>query len=108
MRMRRFLFSAARVSRLSAATLLILLLLGNTLPALAATEGSAPTQGGAAPCAGDYGGIALPLAETITNGVPNPKNYRSGMPPMGGDAQLSPTDVLALADYVWALNQRKE
>jgi hypothetical protein len=25
---------------------------------------------------------------------------------MGG-AQLTPTDVLALADYVWALNQRK-
>jgi hypothetical protein len=28
------------------------------------------------------------------------------MPPMGG-VQLTPTDVLALADYVWALNQRK-
>jgi hypothetical protein len=27
------------------------------------------------------------------------------MPPMGG-AQLMPTDVLALADYVWALNQK--
>jgi hypothetical protein len=37
--------------------------------------------------------------------VPNPKDYRSGMPPMGG-AQLIPTDVLALADYVWALNQK--
>jgi glucose/arabinose dehydrogenase/cytochrome c5 len=46
------------------------------------------------------------IAATITNGVPNPKNYRSSMPPMGG-AQLTPTDVLALADYVWALNQRK-
>jgi mono/diheme cytochrome c family protein len=48
------------------------------------------------------------IAETITDGVPNPKDYHSGMPPMGGDAQLSPTDVLALADYVWALSQRKE
>jgi hypothetical protein len=25
------------------------------------------------------------------------------MPPMGG-AQLMPTDVLALADYIWSLN----
>jgi hypothetical protein len=35
--------------------------------------------------------------------VPTPKDYRSGMPPMGG-AQLDPTQVLALADYVWSLN----
>ena len=27
------------------------------------------------------------------------------MPPMGG-TQLLPTDVLALADYVWSLNQK--
>jgi glucose/arabinose dehydrogenase/mono/diheme cytochrome c family protein len=47
------------------------------------------------------------IAQTITNGVPNPKNYRSAMPPMGG-AQLSSTDVLALADYVWALNNQKQ
>ena len=45
------------------------------------------------------------IATTITNGVPDPKNYRSGMPPMGG-AELSPTDVLALADYVWSLGHR--
>jgi len=37
--------------------------------------------------------------------VPQPKDYRSGMPPMGG-AQLTPTDVLALADYIWALNHQ--
>jgi glucose/arabinose dehydrogenase/cytochrome c5 len=45
------------------------------------------------------------IAATITQGVPNPKDYRSGMPPMGG-AQLSPTDVLAVADYVWSLGHR--
>jgi glucose/arabinose dehydrogenase/mono/diheme cytochrome c family protein len=47
------------------------------------------------------------IAQTITNGVPNPKNYRSSMPPMGG-AQLTPRDVLALADYVWALNNQNQ
>ena len=47
------------------------------------------------------------IAQTITNGVPNPKNYRSSMSPMGG-AQLTPRDVLALADYVWALNNQNE
>jgi glucose/arabinose dehydrogenase/mono/diheme cytochrome c family protein len=52
-------------------------------------------------------GTVPSIAATITNGVPNPKNYRSSMPPMGG-AQLTPTDVLALADYVWALNERKD
>ena len=52
-------------------------------------------------------GTVPSIAQTITNGVPNPKNYRSPMPPMGG-AQLTPTDVLALADYVWALNQAKD
>ena len=45
------------------------------------------------------------IAATITKGVPQPKDYRSGMPPMGG-AQLTPTDVLALADYIWALNHQ--
>ena len=29
------------------------------------------------------------------------------MPPMGG-AQLTPADVLALADYVWALNNQNQ
>jgi glucose/arabinose dehydrogenase/mono/diheme cytochrome c family protein len=47
------------------------------------------------------------IAQTITNGVPNPKNYRSAMPPMGG-AQLAPSEVLALADYVWALNNQNQ
>ncbi len=52
-----------------------------------------------------WGDGSIPsIAEIISQGVPNPKNYRSGMPPLGGDTQLLPTDVLALADYVWALN----
>lgn len=50
-------------------------------------------------------GSVSSIAGIITKGVPEPKNYRSPMPPMGG-AQLTPTDVLALADYVWALNEK--
>ncbi len=51
-----------------------------------------------------WGNGSLPsIAQTITKGVPNPKNYRDGMPPLGG-AQLSQADVTALADYIWALN----
>jgi glucose/arabinose dehydrogenase/cytochrome c5 len=50
-------------------------------------------------------GSIASIAKIITEGVPNPKDYRSGMPPMGG-AQLDPTQVLALADYVWSLNQK--
>jgi mono/diheme cytochrome c family protein len=40
------------------------------------------------------------------SGVPEPKKYRSTMPPMGG-AQLSPSEVSAVAAYVWALNHQK-
>jgi mono/diheme cytochrome c family protein len=43
------------------------------------------------------------IAKIITAGVPQPKNYRSPMPPMGG-AQLTPDQVAALADYLWALS----
>jgi hypothetical protein len=35
--------------------------------------------------------------------VPNPKEYRSPMPPMGG-AQLTSGQLGALAAYVWALS----
>ena len=49
---------------------------------------------------GTYTGIA----KTITDGVPQPKQYRSPMPPMGG-AQLTPDQVSAVAAYVWALSQ---
>jgi mono/diheme cytochrome c family protein len=46
---------------------------------------------------GSYAGIA----KTITEGVPQPEEYRSPMPPMGG-AQLTPDQVSALAAYVWS------
>jgi glucose/arabinose dehydrogenase/mono/diheme cytochrome c family protein len=50
---------------------------------------------------GSYPGIA----KTITEGVSQPKQYRSAMPPMGG-AQLTPDQVSALAAYVWTLSYR--
>jgi glucose/arabinose dehydrogenase/mono/diheme cytochrome c family protein len=49
---------------------------------------------------GSYTGIA----KTITDGVMQPKQYRSPMPPMGG-AQLTDEQVSALAAYVWTLSQ---
>jgi len=48
---------------------------------------------------GSYTGIA----KTIKDGVPQPKNYRSPMPPMGG-AQLTNDQVNAVAAYVWSLS----
>ena len=51
-------------------------------------------------------GTLASIARTITDGVPNPKNYRSPMPPMGG-AQLTPAQVSAAAAYVWALGHSK-
>lgn len=51
---------------------------------------------------GSYAGIA----KTITHGVPRPKNYRSPMPPMGG--QLTPDQIKAVAAYVWSLNHRAQ
>jgi glucose/arabinose dehydrogenase len=50
---------------------------------------------------GSYSGIT----KTITEGVSQPKQYRSPMPPMGG-AQLTPAQVSALAAYEWALSHR--
>jgi glucose/arabinose dehydrogenase/mono/diheme cytochrome c family protein len=49
---------------------------------------------------GSYTGIA----KTINDGVMQPKEYRSPMPPMGG-AQLTDEQVSALAAYVWSLSQ---
>ena len=46
---------------------------------------------------GSFAGIT----KTIPDGVSQPKNYRSAMPPMGG-AQLTPEQVKALAAYVWS------
>jgi glucose/arabinose dehydrogenase/mono/diheme cytochrome c family protein len=43
------------------------------------------------------------IAATIMQGVAQPKQFRSAMPPMGG-AQLTPDQVKAVADYVWTLS----
>ena len=45
------------------------------------------------------------ILKVITEGVPNPKEFRSPMPPMGG-AQLSETQTSAVAAYVWALSHK--
>jgi mono/diheme cytochrome c family protein len=50
---------------------------------------------------GSYAGIA----KTITDGVAQPKRYRSPMPPLGG-AVLAPDQVSAVAAYVWGLSHR--
>jgi len=50
---------------------------------------------------GSYAGIE----KTIRQGVPQPKQYRSPMPAMGG-AQLAPDQVKALAAYVWSISHR--
>jgi glucose/arabinose dehydrogenase/mono/diheme cytochrome c family protein len=50
---------------------------------------------------GSYTGIK----KTITDGVSQPKNYRSPMPAMGG-AQLTADQVSALAAYVWSISHR--
>jgi glucose/arabinose dehydrogenase/mono/diheme cytochrome c family protein len=43
------------------------------------------------------------IAKTIADGVFQPKQYRSPMPPMGG-AQLTPDQVKAVAAYVWSIS----
>jgi glucose/arabinose dehydrogenase len=48
---------------------------------------------------GSFAGIA----KTITDGVSQPKQYRSPMPPMGG-AQLTADQVNAVAAYIWSLS----
>ena len=50
---------------------------------------------------GSFAGIL----KVIIEGVPQPKQYRSPMPPMGG-AQLSDTQASALAAYVWGLSHK--
>jgi glucose/arabinose dehydrogenase/cytochrome c5 len=50
---------------------------------------------------GSYAGIT----KTITEGVSQPKQYRSPMPPMGG-AQLTPDQLSAVSAYVWSLSHR--
>ncbi len=50
---------------------------------------------------GSYAGIK----KTITEGVPEPKQFRSAMPAMGG-TQLTPEQISAVAAYVWSLSHR--
>jgi glucose/arabinose dehydrogenase/mono/diheme cytochrome c family protein len=45
------------------------------------------------------------IKKTITEGVGQPKEYRSPMPPMGG-AQLTPDQLSAVAAYIWAISHR--
>ncbi|MFC0397693.1 c-type cytochrome [Paraburkholderia rhizosphaerae] len=45
------------------------------------------------------------IQQTITNGVPHPKEHNGAMPPMGG-VQLSQEDLKAVAAYVWALGHQ--
>src|SRR5271165_2243718 len=50
---------------------------------------------------GSYAGIK----KTITDGVAQPKQFRSPMPAMGG-AQLTPDQLSAVAAYVWSLSHK--
>jgi glucose/arabinose dehydrogenase len=45
------------------------------------------------------------ILQVITDGVPQPKEYRSPMPPMGG-TQLTVQQVSAVAAYVWSISHR--
>jgi glucose/arabinose dehydrogenase/mono/diheme cytochrome c family protein len=47
------------------------------------------------------------ITKTITDGVSQPKQFRSPMPPMGG-AQLSAQQVSAVAAYVWSLSHKAQ
>ncbi len=47
------------------------------------------------------------IAKTITDGVSQPKQFRSPMPPMGG-AQLSADQVSAVAAYVWSISHKTQ
>jgi mono/diheme cytochrome c family protein len=44
------------------------------------------------------------ITKSIADGVPQPKQYRSAMPPMGG-TQLTPEQASAVGAYIWSLNQ---
>jgi glucose/arabinose dehydrogenase/cytochrome c551/c552 len=51
-------------------------------------------------------GSVAAIRKTIAAGVPTPKHFSGAMPPMGG-ADLKPTDMDALAAYVWTLSHAK-
>jgi hypothetical protein len=46
------------------------------------------------------------ITQTITKGVPEPKEHLGVMPPMGG-VQLSQADIAAVAASVWAVTSGK-
>ena len=50
-------------------------------------------------------GSVAGIQKIITAGVPNPKNYRGPMPPMGG-GQLSPDQLAAVAAYIHSLGPK--
>jgi mono/diheme cytochrome c family protein len=50
-------------------------------------------------------GSLASIARIIKDGIPHPKQYGAPMPPMGG-AELTPDQISAVADYIWALNHR--
>jgi glucose/arabinose dehydrogenase/mono/diheme cytochrome c family protein len=50
-------------------------------------------------------GSLTAIKKTITEGVPMPKKHTGAMPPLGG-SPLSPTDVQAVTDYVWAIGHQ--
>jgi mono/diheme cytochrome c family protein len=52
------------------------------------------------------GGYAGGIRQTIAEGVPRPRKFRSPMPAMGG-AELKDDEVAAVAAYVWSLSRRK-
>jgi glucose/arabinose dehydrogenase/mono/diheme cytochrome c family protein len=101
---------------------------GSSAKAVALGQRIFTGQVGGAPCSGCHGsdGKGTPLGpdltagkwtwsdgslsgieKTITAGVPNPKNYRNPMPPLGG-AQLSAEQARAVAAYVWGLGHSKQ
>lgn len=45
------------------------------------------------------------ITKSITDGVSQPKQYRSPMPPLGG-SQLTPDQTSAVGAYIWALSHR--
>jgi mono/diheme cytochrome c family protein len=51
-------------------------------------------------------GSVRSIRQAIARGVPKPKEHTGAMPPMGG-SPLSPADLAAVADYVWAIGHQK-
>src|SRR5271156_1067295 len=50
-------------------------------------------------------GSVQAIEHIIETGVPKPKEHTGSMPPRGG-AQLTPREVAAVTDYVWAISHR--